>query len=154
MLNQVLVALDETKESENAIQYAIDFIAPAGTIVLTRIISPQEIVEVLEETPYETIGFDSAESGSSTNKKLSDAEHYLASLANAMPESMKTEIQVQSGRPDIEIVKIAENKHVQAIIMCSGCYPTLKYWRLGTVAAKVLKSAHCPVVLIPHQHEH
>jgi nucleotide-binding universal stress UspA family protein len=112
-------------------------------------VSPQEIVDLLEASPYTAIGFETKHLGTPTERKLSQAEQYIESIATSLANNVKTEIQVRIGHPDVVIVEIAKKRQVQAIIMCSESYPRLKHWIFGSIASRVVKSAPCPVLLIP-----
>ena len=81
-------------------------------------------------------------------KMISYANSQLATLIETnIPQGMKTEQHVCQGSVYSEIVKLAKDLGIDLIIMASH-RPELKDFLLGPNAAKVVRHAECPVLVI------
>jgi len=81
-------------------------------------------------------------------KMISYAESQLAELIEReVPEQMKAEAHVRQGTIYSEIVKLAHDLGVDLVIMVSH-RPELKDFLLGPNAARVVRHAECPVLVI------
>jgi nucleotide-binding universal stress UspA family protein len=63
-------------------------------------------------------------------------------------EGIETQVDVAFGRPAQEIVEYAESKGVELIAMCTHGRSGLSRWFLGSVADKVMRGTHLPILLI------
>ena len=81
-------------------------------------------------------------------KMISHAESQLAKLIESeVPEQMKAEAHVRQGTIYSEIVKLAKEMGADLVIMVSH-RPELKDFLLGPNAARVVRHAECPVLVI------
>jgi len=63
--------------------------------------------------------------------------------------SLKTEVVVECGEPAELILRIARESDVAAIVMATHGRRGLKHLLLGSVAERVVREAHCPVIAMP-----
>jgi nucleotide-binding universal stress UspA family protein len=63
------------------------------------------------------------------------------------PSTAGTHIVV--GQPDIEIVRFAQEHGADLIVMGTHGYGAVKRFLLGSVADRVVRQAHCPVLVVP-----
>jgi nucleotide-binding universal stress UspA family protein len=77
------------------------------------------------------------------------AEAYLRSLQEKLQlKNIKSGYFVLPGSIPEAILDIAETEEVDLIMMCTHGHSGLSRWVYGSVAAKVLQAAPCPVFLI------
>ncbi len=77
------------------------------------------------------------------------AEDYLRSLQEKLQlKNIKSYYFMLSGAIPEAILDIAETETVDLIVMCTHGRSGLSRWAYGSVAAKVLQAAPCPVFLI------
>ena len=81
-------------------------------------------------------------------KMISHANEQLAKLnAAEIPEQLGAQLHVRQGTIYSEIVKLAKDIDIDLIVMASH-RPELKDFLLGPNAARVLRHAECPVLVI------
>lgn len=81
-------------------------------------------------------------------KMISHANEQLAKLnAAEVPEQLGVQLHVRQGTIYSEIVKLAKDIDIDLIVMASH-RPELKDFLLGPNAARVLRHAECPVLVI------
>jgi nucleotide-binding universal stress UspA family protein len=79
----------------------------------------------------------------------SDVEAYLKPLARQLrAEGFDTRVAVVFGRPAPEIVRFAEEEDMDLIIMCTLGRSGFSRWMVGSVADKVLRGTHLPIMLV------
>jgi len=81
------------------------------------------------------------------DKTMTQAELTLTKLAkeNGLPST--TKIEVREGNPSNEILRMAEEMEADLIIVASH-QPGLADYLLGSVAGKVVRHAHCTVLVL------
>jgi nucleotide-binding universal stress UspA family protein len=154
MFRKILVPYDGTKQSENALNKAID---------LAKLISGSEVLllTVMEEVKTPTLIFDTKvrdyKTGEATtlsnymrnlhkdfrrNKiiKLNEIKHKYQKLV-----PIRTQVSV--GRPELKIVQYANNHHIDLIIMGSRGLKGISRFLMGSVSRSVLEKAKCTVMI-------
>jgi len=98
---------------------------------------------VLEIPPYVALDIPTG----THEKTISQAEFTLTRLAteNGLPPT--TKVAVREGNPSNEILKMAEEMGADLIIVASH-QPGLADYLLGSVAGKVVRHAHCTVLVL------
>jgi nucleotide-binding universal stress UspA family protein len=83
---------------------------------------------------------------------VEDAEQALAKLAAARSlDSTQFRRATAFGAPAVEIVQYAAQHHADLIVLGSHGHGAVRRLLLGSVAEKVLRSAVCPVLVVPHR---
>lgn len=78
-----------------------------------------------------------------------EAEAYLKPLARRLREAgFEARVAVAFGRPAAEIVRFAEEEDVDLIAMCTLGRSGISRWMVGSVADKVLRGTHLPIMLV------
>lgn len=81
-------------------------------------------------------------------RKELEARKALEKMARRFVK-LGTEVRVDSGEPAELILHIARENDVGAIVMATHGRRGLKHLILGSVAERVLREAHCPIVAVP-----
>jgi nucleotide-binding universal stress UspA family protein len=87
------------------------------------------------------------------NAVLDDArEHYEQSFARlreqARQRGIEIETEIEVGHPAEHIVHRAEQTHTALIIMGRRGISFFQRWLLGSISERVLRYAHCPVMVV------
>jgi nucleotide-binding universal stress UspA family protein len=136
-MKKILVAYDGSKQSEKAFDLALDMASKysARMIVLSvaRIPEPPFAVEV--------------------GDILHNAEEYYEGRFRAMKDKasdagINTRFLVRIGHPAEQIVLLANEEAVDAIVIGHRGESFLQRWLLGSVAKRVLSYANCTVVVV------
>lgn len=137
MIGKLLVAYDGSKQSEKAYAMAVDMATKysARMIVLSVARPPEPPVAVELEAVLES------------------ATEYYEGHFKCMKEQAQTlgieaTFQVRVGHPAEQIVHMANEEKVDAIVMGHRGESFLQRWLLGSVAKRVLSYAHCTVVVV------
>jgi nucleotide-binding universal stress UspA family protein len=144
MFKRILVPLDGSGRAERALPIAARLARTSGgSIFLVRVLSTEPAS--LPSAPakpllIQTVG--------EADRAL--AESYLAGVAGS---DLLTGISVQTNVPvglvPSSILAVAADKHADIIVMCShGSTGVTRWWMLGSVAAKVARFAHIPVLVL------
>lgn len=138
-LGDVVVPVDFSEKSEGAARYA--------EAMQRRFGSRVTLLNVLPAPHYE---FGAMEVGGSVledlfRNRVEQAEQDLKSfLADELPPET-TERLLKEGDPATEIIKLAHDRGAGLIVMPTHGYGTFRRFILGSVTAKVLHDADCPV---------
>ena len=135
---KILVSVDLGEESswKEALPVAIDQAQHAG--------GELHVVTVVPDEPPQLSWLPKDYSA----RMIAHANTHLANLIEAnIPKELKVQAHVRQGTIYSEIVKLAENIGIDLIIMASH-RPELKDYLLGPNAARVVRHAECPVLVI------
>ncbi len=142
MFQQILVPLDGSKLSEQAIPYAARIARSShATIQLVHVVVS---VGITSPTPFQLM----QESLDEAHRK---AKVYLTCIAESSDlAGIKTQIKIFYEHPVYSIIDTAQTDHADLIIMCSrGRGKTgLARWVLGSVAQKVVRLSPVPVLVL------
>ena len=132
----VVVPIDFSEQSFQALDVASEFVEKNSDLHLIHVTRPWSEHEIGgtwgEETEEERI--DSIQKF--LRKKLQDTDYEDAKIA------------VQIGSAPVEITRFAEKAGAELIIMPSHGRTGFKHFALGSVAERVLRRAHCPVLVL------
>lgn len=135
---RILVAVDLGEESswQEALPIAVDQAEHAG--------GELHVVTVVPEEPPQLAWLPEDYS----SKMIAYAESQLTKLIDTqIPSSMFAKSHVRQGAIYNEIVKLAQEMGIDLIVMASH-RPALKDFLLGPNAARVVRHAECPVLVI------
>jgi universal stress protein A len=140
-IKTILCPIDFSEISANALEYAV-FLAShhhAELLILhvveqlhefehyqVLVLTPQELAEKMEEQAYEE----------------------LNRLTEQIKKAIKVETVVRQGKPFVEIIKEAREKDMDLIVMASHGRTGVSHMLMGSVAEKVVRKAHCPVLIV------
>ncbi|MFD2113480.1 universal stress protein [Thiorhodococcus fuscus] len=70
--------------------------------------------------------------------------------ANKLESDIVEALEVATGLPSEEIIRTAESRHADLIVMGSCTHSLLGHAAIGSTARKVLQHSHIPVLLVPN----
>ena len=134
----VVVPVDFTEDSFSAVDTALELVDQASHVHVVHVGRPLSAVE--PAVMWDTV---------SNEERLSHIEN---SLKEHLAERKYDEVQpkVFMGNPGMEIVSFAESVGADLIVMPSHGRTGLKRITLGSVAERVVRMAHCPVLILRH----
>ena len=135
MISKVLVAVDGSKNSDIAFEYACDLAKNAGASLL--------ILHVFEELG--TVGY-------SINKEIErDNREMLQKYQSKAKKALNTHVDVIEAKAnDVaeEILRTADKENIDTIVVGSRGISEAKMFLLGSVSYKVSHYARRPVVIV------
>jgi nucleotide-binding universal stress UspA family protein len=165
MLEKILVPLDGSELAEAAIPYVKEIsrrCEPAEVVLLQVVRLPQgrsAPVYKLQETEFPVMMPDFEADLTATRHPIyrdqeiestrAEVEAALTPVAQALrSDDISVRIAVAFGQPAQEIVDYAEREDIDLIAMSTHGRSGLSRWILGSVADKVLRGTHLPVLLV------
>jgi nucleotide-binding universal stress UspA family protein len=144
MFKRILVPLDGSGRAEQALPIAARIArASGGSIVLVRVVSTEPA-----QLPSAPARPNLVQSAGEAERQL--AETYLEGLTGSdllREVSVQTEVPVGLVAPSI--LSVANNKHVDLMVICSHGYTGVtRWWLMGSVAAKLARFAETPVLVL------
>lgn len=106
------------------------------------------LLEVIEPIPLR------AQEGGANNDALQNASEnaareYLAKVQSKLAsDGLKVSIEVSWGKPAEAIIEFAENNGVDLMMIASHGRSGVSRWVYGSVAEKVLRSSHMPLLIV------
>ncbi|MBC8353190.1 MAG: universal stress protein [Planctomycetes bacterium] len=133
---KVVVPVDFSDESFTAVKAAMDFVDDPGNVLVVNVLqelSPMEPGEI-----WQTIDHESRirHTMKALRERLNDGSH----------DDVSTEVVI--GDPGREVVAIAEREKAELIVLTSHGRTGLKRLLIGSVAERVIRLAHCPVLVL------
>jgi nucleotide-binding universal stress UspA family protein len=148
-LNRILVPVDFSKFSDNALGYACAFAEQFGAeLHLMHVL--QDVVAMMPEP-----GLFVPPSGDWLEDLEKSARDELAKLPEpAMRGKLQVVREVRQGAPFLEIIRYAREHKVDLIVLGTHGRSGLAHVLLGSVAEKVVRKSPCPVLSVRHpEHE-
>ena len=141
MYKRILVPLDGSKLAEQALPHAASHAAQFGAeITLLMVLGP-----LLPETGL--AGRKVVRSAEAASARL--AQSYLDNVASGLREQgLPIETQTVEGKPYVEIIRFAEEKESDLIVMSTRGHSGLSRWLLGSVTDRVVRGATVPLLLV------
>ncbi len=137
-LKRILVPIDFSEHSKNALKYAVPFAKQFGAEII--------LVYVVEPTVYPAdfsfgqFGFPNVE-----DEFRSRGEEQLAGLIEKeIRKEVKARKLVLTGKAFIEIIKTAREEEVDLIIIATHGHSGVEHMLFGSTAEKVVRKAPCP----------
>jgi nucleotide-binding universal stress UspA family protein len=134
---KILVGYDGSKPAEKAIEIALS---------LARSVDAKILVFAVARPPEPPTSVE-------LQAVLDNArEHYegdFAAIRRLAGEQIELATEIAVGHPAEQIVHKAETDHVDLIVMGRRGVSQFEKWLLGSVSERVLRYAHCPVMVVP-----
>jgi nucleotide-binding universal stress UspA family protein len=148
MLRHILIPLDGSALSEQALYYAQEILAQGGRFTLLSVLeTPLDYQYSMLEVPMTVM---SAPSESDYSRSHQHLEEYLKNKAQKLAErGYEVETIVEVGDPASVIVDTASAKKVNTIVMTTHGRTGLSRWLFGSVTQKVISKMPCPVMVVP-----
>lgn len=165
MLQRILVPLDGSELAEAAIPYVIEIsrrCEPLEVVLLQVVRLPQgrsATVYKHQDTDFPGLMPDSAADWEAArypiyrDQEIESARAEVEAALTPMAQKLRSDdisvrMAVAFGRPAQEIVAFAEREDIDLIAMSTHGRSGLSRWILGSVADKVLRGTHLPVLLV------
>lgn len=132
----VVVPVDFSENSFQAVHVAKQFVEKDADLHVIHVTQPWNAHEIGGSWGQET------------------EEERLRSIEKAMKEKLQAlnhkdaRIAIHMGSPPTEIIRYAEEVGAELIVMPSLGKTGLKHFALGSVAERVVRRAHCPVLVL------
>jgi nucleotide-binding universal stress UspA family protein len=140
MLKKILVPLDGSGLAEKALPYA-EALGHRfeAELILLWVLHPLVVMSDYGAHTYETL----------IKLEKQEAQTYLAlRQIDLVKKGLTTRVEILEGPAAEQIIDLACRDMVDVIVMCTHGRSGLKRWVFGSVAAKVLQHAPCPVFLV------
>jgi universal stress protein A len=159
----LLVPTDFSEPANHALRYAVEEARlHQAKITLVHVLPPDARTRVHYVTgaPFETAqgGFDPVVGGSALLSepavvRRDQGEEALTQLRDLVATAVQgpSDIAVATGHPADAIVRIAQERSVDLIVMSTHGRTGLPHVLLGSVAEKVVRLAPCPVLTVKHR---
>ncbi len=165
MLQKILVPLDGSELAEATIPYVMELsrrCKPLEVVLLQVVRLPQgrsapvykrQDTEFPELMPDSAADLETARHPIYRDQEIESARAEVEAALIPMAQKLRGEdisvrMAVAFGRPAQEIVAFAEREEIDLIAMSTHGRSGLSRWILGSVADKVLRGTHLPVLLV------
>ncbi len=150
-IRRILVPIDFSEQSDAALKYAVDLASELGSSLL--------LLHAVEPIYFAGAMYGQVYSGPIAMEQVRDAENALAKLV-AKVEGRKVDRRkvehrkvgatgvVASGVAHQEILKAADSKKVDLIVMGTQGRGGINRAIMGSVAEKIVRAAKCPVLTL------
>jgi nucleotide-binding universal stress UspA family protein len=136
-IQRILVAFDASPHSERALNVALSMAADMkARIFVLAVIRPPELAESAEFNAVLDEGREEFENS------------FIPIRARAKEKEIELETDVVVGHPAEQILHHADTIQASLIVMGKRSHTILHRWMLGSNSERVLKYAHCPVMII------
>lgn len=135
----VVVPMDFSEESENALKVALEMTGDPTKIHVVNVLPPLEAI-----SPAVIWGELSDEHRVQSVKKYADTYLEARQAAGAS-------VDVLIGSPGHEVTEFAKRLRADLIIVSSHGYHGIKRMLLGSVAEAIIRHAHCAVLVLRRQ---
>jgi nucleotide-binding universal stress UspA family protein len=81
-------------------------------------------------------------------------EQMRAAIRGLHAEDIRVDYKISEGKPAKKIVKVAEKRGVDLIVLATDGRDSLKDFVTGTITERVIHRAPCPVLVIPYKAGH
>jgi nucleotide-binding universal stress UspA family protein len=138
----ILAPIDFSDASRAALDVAVDMASRFGAELLLVYVVP-----AIPDLPKDVSIFKEGEYDKSLENK--DAQRLKELAATVANKNVKVRTELGTGDDvGMELVRIAENDHVDMIIIATHGMTGWREFAFGTVAEKVVKQADCPVLVL------
>lgn len=140
MYKRILVPLDGSKLAEVALPHAVVQARQFGAeIVLLKVLGP--LPEPSMSSPR------AIRSAAEASAQL--AREYLEGVAAGLEEEgIPARAEMVEGKPYVEIIRFADEKEIDLVVMSTRGHSGLSRWLLGSVTDRVARGATVPLLLI------
>ncbi len=134
---RILVALDGSPHAEHALNVAFSMAGDAkATLHVLSVVCPPEPAESAEFHAVLDDGRDRFEGCFGPMRE------------RAKEKEIELETEIAVGHPAEQIIRAAEKLQASVIVMGKRSHTILHRWMLGSNTDRVLKYAHCPVMVV------
>lgn len=141
-INRIVVPIDFSDYSKEAFRYALDFARTFDASLL--------LIYVVEPVVYPSDFSFGQVALPSMDQELRDhsLEQLQKMIQNEVPEGIDATSMVRSGKPFVEIIKVAKETEADLIIIATHGHSGIEHVLFGSTAEKVVRKAPCAVLSI------
>ncbi len=152
MYKRILVPLDGSEPSNNALEHALGIAVKFGAELTLLAVVPKVMVPVFPDEGFGAAPVTAAKDMARYQDRMKEIyENVLveakAKVGEEHPE-LKVETVLREGRPSATIVDIAENDGVDLIVMGSRGIGGITGWILGSTSSHVVDSCTKPILIV------
>lgn len=142
---RILFFTDFSESSDRAFGYALDLATknPGAELFLLHVV-PESESQFWKTYIYEVDDVDT-KAKSDINHKIEEA--YLS----RKPEQIQMNVHFRVGKDVQEILDFAQEQRIDLIVLARQGSSSLENAFFGSVSEKVVKKAHCPVLVVPKE---
>ena len=148
MIKKILVAIDGSKQSDKALDFALDLARNYSTeIVLINVLSPSLMSYIFNSRMI----MPNVDYSNYLNQISKSHEELLAKAfdkAKNFQKTLKVSKELVEGRPAEMIIEIAKKVMFDLIVVGSRGLSGFKEIFFGSVSNRVADMAHCPVLIV------
>src|SRR5438067_1112083 len=143
-VNKILVPIDFSPASKNALKYAVRFAEEfGGQLTLLYVLEPDSMAGLMAIPEASTfIEADIVAAGKNLRA-------LIASVRNGKIDRPRWK--VRAGAASHEIVTVAKEMDVDLIVIATHGYTGWKHFCIGSTAERVVRAAPCPVLVVREQ---
>jgi nucleotide-binding universal stress UspA family protein len=138
LYEKILIAVDGSERNKTAIEEGIRIARECGSTVYAVYVKD---TQKYDSTPMDVVMVDLH----AAIQKL--AEDALASVYS-ISEAVQVENVVLEGKPDVEIVRFAEEKGIDLIVIGTNAKKGFERLLLGSVAEQVIRTTSCKTLVV------
>jgi len=141
-LRRILVPIDFSEHSKNALKYAIPFAQQFKASI--------DLIYVVEPTTYPAdfsfgqIGFPQVEE----ELRVHGNEQLKNLIKNEVGIKVTARKVVRTGKPFYEINQYAQEENIDLIVIATHGHSGMEHMLFGSTAEKVVRKAPCPVLVV------
>jgi nucleotide-binding universal stress UspA family protein len=141
---EIVVATDFSEYSLRAIDYGVEIAAKFGShVTLLYVVEP--VLQTADLT-WTTVDFEEL---NASHREMAERE-IAKILAERFPAGMRCDAAVLFGKPFVEILKCADERGADLIVMATHGRGAISHLLMGSTAEKVVRKASCPVLTVKH----
>jgi nucleotide-binding universal stress UspA family protein len=137
---RVLVPLDFSELSETVLRYGVELTNPEGTTILVHVLEPLPL-------HFESAFGQSFVNTEGLNRVRENARELLQSATEQYP-GRKFETELLDGKPAARILDAAARHRAELIVVGTHGRGGIEDFFIGSVAARVVRKAQCPVMTV------
>jgi nucleotide-binding universal stress UspA family protein len=144
LFSKILVPLDGSEAGESAVPYVVELAHQiAMQVVLLQVLSSEQQVHTIGGLNHVSLPQEVLE------RMRIDTEQYLLRVQQKFEKTKAVvKLEVRSGNPAYEILKLTNDKDPWLLAMSSHGRSGIKKWMLGSVTDKIIHGAKSPVLLV------
>jgi nucleotide-binding universal stress UspA family protein len=146
MYKKIMIPLDGSELAECVLPHVENFVKgfPESNIVFIRVVEPITLATHGETYTRKEINLEEQES-----ERKSNAQEYLTNVIQGIKaEGAKFASEVIVGRVSDSLADFAEKNDVDLVLIATHGRSGVSRWVRGSVADKVLRSSHVPVLMV------
>jgi nucleotide-binding universal stress UspA family protein len=152
MYERILVPLDGSEPSNNALEHALGIAVKFGAELTLLAVVPKVMVPVFPDEGFGAAPVTAAKDMARYQDRMKEIYENVLVEARAKAEDEYPELKVETilreGRPSATIVDIAENDGVDLIVMGSRGIGGITGWILGSTSSHVVDSCTKPILIV------